>query len=158
MVSKVRKRQSKRWNRNISFNSDIEESNGEIPPPNRTREGENVLDNVLPGNEIQGMIESAVVRALSSYGVNTDNQSKQLETAQSNSKANKNGDNANNGQSCNSDQYHNRSRDGNCADSSNLIGRPAANYHSFLKGFFGRIIRKLTTDWHHRFWVSCSGT
>ena len=129
MVSKTKKRQSRRLNRNISFNSDVEETNGEITPSNRTREGESVQENVPPGNEIQGMIENAVVRALSNYGVNTNNQSKQSETAQSNSKTNKNGDNANNRQNYSSDQYHNRSRDGNCADSSNLIGRPAANYH-----------------------------
>ena len=106
MVSKTKKRQSKRLNRNISFGSDVE-GNGEITPSNRTRDDVSVQGNTLPENEIQSMIESAVVRALSSYGVNTNTnyQSKQSETAQSNSKAN-------NRQSCNSDQHHNRSRDG----------------------------------------------
>ena len=128
MVSKTKRRQSKRLNRNISFGSDVEE-NGEITPSNRTG-GENVQENNHPGNEIQNMIETAVTRALSNYGVNMSDQSKQSKTAQSINRTNNNGDSVNIRRSCSSDQYHNRSRDGNCADSSNLIGRPAANYHT----------------------------
>ena len=134
MVSKTKRRQSKRLNRNMSFGSDVEE-NDEITPSNRTREDVSVRGNILPENEIQGMIENAVVRALSNYGVNTNNQSKQSETAQSNSKTNENDDKTNNRQSNSCDHHHSRSRDGNCADSSNLIGRPVANYHTLYLQF-----------------------
>ena len=129
MVSKTKRRQSKRLNRNISFGSDLEE-NGEITPSNRTRENQGLQENVPSGTEIQAMIENAVAKALSNCGVNKNNQLKRPLSTQVNGNTNKDGDNTNIRVNCNSDQYHNRSRDGNCADSSNLIGRPAANYHN----------------------------
>ena len=130
MVSKTKKRQSRRLNQNISFDFNLEEPNVETTLSKRTRENRDAQKNVSPEDEIQSMVKNAVARALNDYGIDLNDQPKQSQTAQSNSKTNRNDDNLNTGQNCNNNRYLNRSRDGNCVEPSNMIGGPAANSHT----------------------------
>ena len=130
MVSKTKKRQSKRLNRNTSPNSDDEVTNEEVSHKNRSRENAGVQENIPPGNDIQMMIENAVTRALRNHGIDASKQAKQTPITQSDACANKNGDRVNNLQALSNGQSLDKSRDDVGTGSSNLIGRPAANHHT----------------------------
>ena len=129
MVSKTKKRQSKRLNRNISLNSGDEVTNGEVSQTNRSRENANTQENIPPENDVQIMIENAVAQALRNYGIDASKQAKQTPITQSDAYANKDGDRANNLQALSNGRSLDKSRDDVGTGSSNLIGRPAANHH-----------------------------